>query len=94
MRQNEQGRLAAPPPTSPTSTLAQRRDGGLRLAIVAALEALEAADQNLACEILLSALEDGPRERRFACPECTFEAECPGLLQAHQLARHELAEAA
>lgn len=66
----------------------------LILAVVSALEALEAGDQNLACEILLSALEDGPRERRYVCPDCGVLYEWPGLRQAHQLAAHEWQEAA
>jgi hypothetical protein len=56
-----------------------------RLAIVAALEALEAGDTRYAIAVLLGALEDGPvvGRRPCSCPHCPAEFDWPGLLQAH-----------
>jgi predicted ABC-type transport system involved in lysophospholipase L1 biosynthesis ATPase subunit len=65
-----------------------------RLAIVAALEAIEAGDIALAVEILLSALEDGARELRSRCPVCGQAFEWPGLRDAHVLAAHPFEDAA
>lgn len=53
-------------------------------AIVAALEALEAGDVALCESILLGAREDGPRERRYVCPECGLGLQWPGELDAHR----------
>jgi hypothetical protein len=64
------------------------------LAVVAALEALEAGDQALAREILLGALEDGPSERRFTCPDCSASFEWPGLLEQHRQLAHDYEAAA
>jgi hypothetical protein len=66
-----------------------------RLAIVAALEALEAGDQTYAVEVLLTALEDlnpevkspqGPRGVR--CETCGLRFEWPGLLDHHRRFSH------
>lgn len=55
-----------------------------RLAIVAALEALEAGDVDLCTAILLGAVEgDQPRVLRFWC-ECGQRFQWPGELQDHQ----------
>jgi hypothetical protein len=59
-----------------------------RLAIVAALEALEAGDTRLAVDVLLHALEeldDGPTvgRRRPRCPHCQLAFRWPGLLDQH-----------
>ena len=54
-----------------------------RLAIVAALEALEAGDVRYAEAVLLGALEDGPGERGCKCPECGLGFEWPGQLHEH-----------
>jgi hypothetical protein len=54
-----------------------------RLAIVAALEALEAGDQAYAVEILLAALEDGPVVYRCECQHCGARFEWAGLLDRH-----------
>lgn len=65
-----------------------------RLAIVTALEALEAGDQDLAVAILLGALEDGPRAPGpYACPDCQVDYEFPGLLEWHRILFHSLPEA-
>jgi hypothetical protein len=58
------------------------------VAIVAAVEALEAGDVDYAVAILLGALEDGPAERRHICRECGTGFEWPGLLVQHQELRH------
>ena len=57
-------------------------------AIIRALDALEAGDQNEAVAILLGALEDGPTERPCVCPECGLGFEWPGLLDHHQRFSH------
>jgi hypothetical protein len=64
------------------------------LAIVAALDALEAGDPRLAEEILLATREDGDTERRFWCLACGTAFRWPGLRDAHLLNRHGLEEAA
>jgi hypothetical protein len=66
----------------------------VKLAIVAALEALESGDQRLATDILLSALEDGPTALTFPCRTCGQRFEWPGLRDAHELHAHELRAAA
>jgi hypothetical protein len=53
-----------------------------RAAIAAALEAIEVGDYWLATDILLGALEDGPRARPFLCA-CGQAFEWPGLRDAH-----------
>jgi hypothetical protein len=53
------------------------------LAITAALEALEVGDVRHAEAVLLSALEDGPTERRCKCPECGLGFEWPGQRDEH-----------
>ncbi len=63
-------------------------------AIVAALEALEAGNLGELEAILLGALEDGPRERRFRCPVCGLGLEWPGLVEAHSLNVHGVEAAA
>lgn len=67
-------------------------DNRLRVAITAALEAVEAGDQALAVEILLGALEDGlvcdPEDRRRRCPECGLGPLWPGQLEQHRLVVH------
>lgn len=56
----------------------------LRAAVFAALDALEAGDSSGATDLLLAALEDGPRPaRRHACELCGFAFEWPGLLDHH-----------
>jgi len=59
-----------------------------RLAIVAALEALEAGDQAYAVEILLGALEDGPSDRPYVCEACGLGFQWPGQLDHHQRFSH------
>jgi hypothetical protein len=65
-----------------------------RLAIVSALEALEAGDTRLAVDILLGALEeldDGPASggrRRAVCPHCRVAFRWPGLLDQHLTVVH------
>jgi hypothetical protein len=59
-----------------------------RLAIVSALEALEAGDVELVVAILQGALEDGPTERPYLC-ECGASFEWPGLLDHHRRFAHE-----
>jgi len=54
-----------------------------RLAIVAALEALEAGDVRSCEAILHGALEDGPTVRKHRC-SCGSSYEWPGLLDAHR----------
>jgi hypothetical protein len=54
-----------------------------RLAIISALEALGAGDQDEACSVLLAALEDGIARARSRC-ECGAEFEWPGLKDAHR----------
>jgi hypothetical protein len=58
------------------------------LAIVAALEALEAGDVDLCAAILLGASEDGPSERPIACPYCQARFEFPGLRDSHLVRAH------
>jgi hypothetical protein len=53
------------------------------LAITAALEALEVGDVDHAEAVLLSALEDGPMERSFRCPDCGLGFEWPGQRDEH-----------
>lgn len=65
----------------------------LRAAITAALEALDAGETRYACEILLSALEDGPTARRYSCEVCAVPFEWPGELEAH-LDHHHRKDAA
>ena len=60
-----------------------------RLAIVAALEALEVGDQDYAVSILLGALEDGPTEQPYACPTCELTFRWPGELDHHQRFSHQ-----
>jgi hypothetical protein len=63
-----------------------------RLAIVAALEALEAGDRDYAESILLSTLEDEHREqRRRRCPECGLDCLWPGRLADHRRQIHQVA---
>ncbi len=69
--------IEAHAPTRPVSI--PSRDA----AIVVALEALEVDDVAFAVEVLLGALEDGPAERRYPCPECALSFEWPGLLDEH-----------
>ena len=49
-----------------------------RLAIVAALEALDAGDQRSATQILLDALEASPRRIGVRCPDCRRRFELAG----------------
>lgn len=69
-----------------------------RLPIIAALDALEAGDQDLAVAILLEALEDASAPpsgaRTFSCPECRVDYEFPGLLEQHRILFHSIPEAA
>ena len=63
-----------------------------RLAITAALDALEAGDQDHAVAILLGALEDSPvsdpHGRRRPCPECGPPLRWPGELEHHRRVSH------
>jgi len=61
-----------------------------RLALVAALEALEVGDVSHATEILLGALEDGPTARACRCPVCGLGFEWPGLLDHHLRFSHDV----
>ena len=54
------------------------------LAIVAALEALDAGDVDYCAAILQGALEDAHSERCYPCPVCGDRFEWPGLLTAHR----------
>jgi hypothetical protein len=57
-----------------------------RLAITAALEALEAGDQRLAVDVLLDLLEEAdspPASHRNVCPHCRAAFPWPGLLAQH-----------
>lgn len=57
-----------------------------RLVLIIALEALEAGDDRLAVDVLLTALEeldDSPRGRPHRC-ECGQAFEWPGLRAAHR----------
>jgi hypothetical protein len=65
-----------------------------QLAVVAALEALEAGDVALAEAILLAAREDGPSRPHRVCPECGLRFDWPGQREAHVLNVHGLEEAA
>ncbi len=77
-------------PTLNNLTTHPARQRPSRLAIVAALDALEVGDHALAVEILLDALEgDGQYVSRCRC-ECGAGFEWPGLLDAHRLAVHYL----
>ncbi|MDQ5821691.1 MAG: hypothetical protein M3540_09635 [Actinomycetota bacterium] len=58
------------------------------LAIVAALEALEAGDVPLCEAILLGALDDGPTERPISCPYCPATFAWPGLRDTHVVQAH------
>jgi hypothetical protein len=58
------------------------------LAIVAALEALDAGDTRYAVEILLGALEDGDTWKPCRCA-CGVGYRWPGELDAHRVALHE-----
>jgi hypothetical protein len=62
-----------------------------RLAIVAALAALEAGETTYATEVLLGAIEvDGPSERLLACPDCSATFQWSGELDHHRRFAHEL----
>lgn len=66
-----------------------------RLAIVAAVEALEAGDTRLAVEVLLDALEESDRPaKRHACPRCGVPFAWPGQVDAHLRVVHAWSEAA
>lgn len=65
-----------------------------RRALVAALEALEAGDQELLAAILLGALEDVDTVQLFKCRACDARFRWPGLRDAHQLLAHGLEDAA
>jgi hypothetical protein len=59
---------------------------GLRTAIVAALEALEAGDVAEATRVLLDAVQEPPSgSRRFTC-SCGLAFQWPGELEHHQFA--------
>jgi hypothetical protein len=55
----------------------------VRLAVVAALEALEVGDVEAATRILLDAVEDGPRPDGVRCDGCGQRFDWPGLRDAH-----------
>jgi hypothetical protein len=61
-----------------------------RLAIVSALEAIDAGELDYAVEILLGALEDGDTLRPYRC-RCGAAFQWPGELDAHRIAVHEAA---
>ncbi len=85
---NGKGGPASPPPAAIAAGTLTRQHA------VAALEAMEAGDTAEAVAILLSALEDGSRARRYACA-CGSRFQWPGLLEHHRLmSGHELPEAA
>jgi hypothetical protein len=79
---NETSRPARRPATNTQRASEFRRRRGERLAIVVALEALEAGDQELAVAVLLGALEDGHRKLRARCG-CGAAFEWPGLRDEH-----------
>jgi hypothetical protein len=56
----------------------------VRLAVVAALEALEVGDIDYCAAILLGALEDVERPVGVRCKTCGHRADWPGLLDTHQ----------
>lgn len=60
----------------------------MKLAVVAALEALEVGDVVLAIEILLGALDDYPRPVGVHCPDCHRRFDWPGLLDEHRQRAH------
>ena len=62
-----------------------------KIAIVAALEALEAGDTKECETILLGALEDGSPARAIACPECGLAFDWPGQVADHRRRVHEVA---
>jgi hypothetical protein len=62
-----------------------------RVAVVAALDALEVGDQREATSILLNALEDGVTVHRCRCPFCSWTGEWPGLLDGHIFRAHPYA---
>jgi hypothetical protein len=65
----------------------------LRLAIVAALEALEVGDTDLAVAILLGALEDGPTQApECSCPVCGSTFGWPGERDHHLQFAHGFRE--
>lgn len=66
-----------------------------RLAIVHALDALEAGDTRLAVEVLLGALEESDRPaKRHSCPRCGVPFAWPGQVDAHLRVVHATGEAA
>ena len=70
---------------------------GNRLPIIAALDALEAGDQDLAVSILLDALDGAATPsgaRTHTCPDCQVDYEFPGLLDQHRILFHALEDAA
>ena len=81
------------PPQRPSVTQSPSIIVDLRLAVVVALEAIEAGDYAYAVDVLLGALEDGPQERSYRC-ECGWSGEWPGLLDAHRFAAHDIEAAA
>jgi len=75
-------------------SVARASPGRDRLAILAALEALEVGDSGLSVEILLAALEDGEHVERVRCRFCGAGFPWPGLRDRHELAAHSLDEEA
>lgn len=63
-----------------------------RIAVVAALEALEAGDEPLAVAILSGTLEDGPvcdpHQARRRCPTCKRGPLWPGEIDHHLYVMH------
>jgi hypothetical protein len=67
----------------------------VRLAIVHALEALEAGDTRLAVAVLLGALEESDQTaKRHACPRCGVPFAWPGKVADHLRVVHDWAVAA
>ncbi|HWQ24756.1 MAG TPA: hypothetical protein VNK94_11680 [Gaiellaceae bacterium] len=61
---------------------------GARIAVLQALEALEAGDQWLAVDLLLELadeLDEAPVAHRCECTHCGQRFEWPGLLDAHHV---------
>jgi len=70
-----------------------------RLALIAALEALEAGDTRLAVDVLLGAVEEidnrpARNSKRPACPSCRLAFEWPGQVEDHLRLVHPREEAA
>ncbi len=75
-----------------TNTIPRRNTsnpgGGNTLAIVAALDELEAGNVEGATRILSAALEDGPSHGRCCCRVCGLDLAWPGRREEHERRVH------